>query len=44
MTKGGGASVVSTLTVTGGSAGESATAPTGIDASPGNKTGVGDHN
>lgn len=38
MTKGGGASAVSTSAVTGGSAGESVTAPTGIDAGAGNKT------
>jgi hypothetical protein len=39
MTKGGGASAVSTSAVTGGSTGESATAPAGIDAGAGNKTG-----
>jgi hypothetical protein len=39
MTKGGGTSAVSMSTVTGGSAGESAMAPAGIDAGAGNKTG-----
>jgi hypothetical protein len=39
MTKGGGASAVSTSVVTGGSAGESATVPVGIDAGADNKTG-----
>jgi hypothetical protein len=38
MTKGGGTSAISTSVVTGGSAGESATAPAGIDAGAGNKT------
>jgi hypothetical protein len=39
MIKGGGASAVSTSAVTGGSAGESATAPAGINVGAGNKTG-----
>jgi hypothetical protein len=39
MTEGGGASAVSTSAVTGGSAGESATAPAGIDAGAGDKPG-----
>jgi hypothetical protein len=39
MTKGGGTSAISTSAVTGGSAGESATAPAGIDAGAVNKTG-----
>jgi hypothetical protein len=37
MTKGGGASAVSTSAVTGGSAGESATGPAGIDVGAGDK-------
>jgi hypothetical protein len=39
MTMGGGASTIPTLTVTGGSAGESATAPAGVDAGAGNMSG-----
>jgi hypothetical protein len=39
MTKGRGSSAISASAVTGGSAGESATAPAGIDAVAGNKTG-----
>jgi hypothetical protein len=39
MTRGGGASTIPTSTATGGSVGESATAPVGIDAGVGNKTG-----
>jgi hypothetical protein len=39
MTEGGGALAISTSAVTGGSAGESATALAGIDAGAGNKTG-----
>jgi hypothetical protein len=39
MTRGEGASAIPTSTTTGGSAGESATAPAGIDAGAGNKTG-----
>jgi hypothetical protein len=39
MTKGRGTSAISTSAVTGGSAGESATAPAGIDVGAGNKTG-----
>jgi hypothetical protein len=39
MTSSGGATTVPTLEATGGSAGESATAPTGVDAGTGNKSG-----
>jgi hypothetical protein len=39
MTRGGGASAISTSVATGGPADESATAPAGIDAGAGNKTG-----
>jgi hypothetical protein len=39
MTTGGGASTIPTLAATGGSAGESATAPAGVDVGAGNKSG-----
>jgi hypothetical protein len=39
MTTGGGTSTISTSAATGGSAGESATAPAGVDAGADNKSG-----